>query len=254
MDYLLISSETDPASQNLKKHVENYGYSVFNIEKKSTQTNYSEFPQSEMYIFLSKHASESKKPTLTVHTPGNLTDDNSHGGNPEEISPCNPVFNTLMLQNMNKYNEMEEYQELGFDVSFEVLHHGPTDLKAPSAFVEIGSSEEQWQIDDAAEIITNSLIDTLNSIQNSEYDEKEKIIGIGGGHYSPKFTKLALREEYYVGYLTPKHAKLSENILNQLTSKQEFDFVGIDWKGLYGEDKRKYAEFFDENDISWQRV
>jgi hypothetical protein len=23
---------------------------------------------------------------------------------------------------------------------------------------------------------------------------------------------------------------------------------------LYGEDKRKYVEFFDENDISWQRV
>ena len=162
MDYLFISSKTDPASQNIKKHVQNYGYNAFEFEKKSTQTYSSEFPTSEMYIFLSKHASESKKPTLTVHTSGNLTEDNSHGGNPEEISPCSPIFNTLMLQNMNKYNEMEEYKELGFEVSFEVLHHGPTDLKAPSAFVEIGSSEEQWQIDDATEIITNSLIDTLN--------------------------------------------------------------------------------------------
>jgi len=254
MDYLLISSKTDPASSNIKKHVENYGYSVFDLEKKSTLSTNSDFPSSEMYVFLSKHASESKKPTLTVHIPGNLTEDISHGGNPEEICPCNPVFNTLLLQNIHKYNSMDEYRELGFEVSFEVLHHGPTDLKAPSAFVEIGSSEEQWQIDDAAEIITNALIDTIETIKNQEFEEKEKIIGIGGGHYSPKFTKLALNNEYYVGYLTPKHAKLSENILNQLILKQEFDFVGIDWKGLYGEDKRNYVEYFDKMEIPWKKL
>ncbi|ABR54225.1 Protein of unknown function DUF516 [Methanococcus vannielii SB] len=254
MNYLLISSKKDPASQNIKRHLENYGYFVHELEKKSNTSKKSDFHDSSLYVFLSKHRSESKKPTLTVHTPGNLTKDNSHGGNPEEICHCNPVFNTLLLQNIDKYNSMEEYQELGFEVSFEVLHHGPTDLNAPSAFVEIGSSEMQWQINDAAEIITNALIDTINAISYGDFEEKEKIIGLGGGHYSPKFTKLALKNEYHVGYLTPKHAKLSENILNQLITKQSFDFVTIDWKGLYGEDKKIYIEFFEKFEIPWKRV
>ncbi|MCS3901351.1 D-aminoacyl-tRNA deacylase [Methanococcus voltae] len=265
-NYVLISSKQDPASQNLKEEMEKKGYKIFEIDERTTRTDKTIYPKAECYIFLSKHASATGKPTLTVHTQGNLTEDNSHGGNPEEIPYCMPELNTILLQKINDYNNEynkeynKEYVEnkadekITFEVSFEVLHHGPTDLDAPCVFVEIGSTEEQWQMKDPARIIANALDDTLNILLKNEQKPLKKAIGLGGGHYSPKFTKLALKDEYYLGYLVPKHAKLSKNMFMQLLTKQPVDVVLIDWKGLYGEDKRRYIQWLEDLGIEWLRI
>ena len=39
----------------------------------------------------------------------------------------------------------------GFGVSLEATHHGPY-LRAPSLFIEIGSTEAEWERTDAAEV------------------------------------------------------------------------------------------------------
>lgn len=260
MEYLLVSTTEDLASQNIKNRLEelkeqkNCDFKIFETDKKLTRLSQNDLPDSDCYIFLSKHRSESGKPTLTVHTPGNLTEDNSFGGNKEEICPCDPVLNTILLNKISEYNSLDEYSPLNFEVSFEVVHHGPSDLRAPAVFVEIGSSEKEWVIEEAGEIIAKSVIDTLNILKNKEFEEKEKIIGLGGGHYSSKFIRRTLSGDYYIGYLTPKYAQLSERVLEQLLEKQEFDCVVFDWKGLRGDDKRKYIEFFENKGVEWKKI
>ena len=262
MKYLLIYSTKDLAGMNTKNNLNNLNLDdlkeniyFFETDKKLTELSQKDLPNDyDYYIFLSKHRSESKKPTLTVHTSGNLTEDNSHGGNIEEICPCDGVLNSLLLKNISKYNNLEEYSRFNFEVSFEAVHHGPTDLNVPSVFVEIGSSEKEWEIKEAGEIIAKSIIDTIKSIENKNYNVLDKVVGFGGGHYAPRFTKLVLSNKCYVGYIIPKYAKLSEKVLNQILIKQDFDYILFDWKGLNSEDKKRYIEFFEKNDILWKKV
>ena len=262
MKYLLIYSTKDLAGMNIKNNLNNLNLDdlkeniyFFETDKKLTELSQKDLPNDyDYYIFLSKHRSESKKPTLTVHTSGNLTTDNSHGGNIEEICPCDGVLNSLLLKNISKYNNLEEYSRFNFEVSFEAVHHGPTDLNISSVFVEIGSSEKEWEIKEAGEIIAKSIIDTIASIENKNYDDLDKVVGFGGGHYAPRFTKLVLSNKCYVGYIIPKYAKLSEKVLEQILLKQDFDYILFDWKGLNSEDKKRYREFFEKNNILWKKV
>jgi D-aminoacyl-tRNA deacylase len=57
-----------------------------------------------------------------------------------------------------------------------------------------------------------------------------------------------------VGYIIPKYAKLSEKVLEQILLKQDFDYILFDWKGLNSEDKKRYTEFFEKNNILWKKV
>ncbi len=261
MKHLLIYSTKDLSGINIKNNLNNLNIKdfeniyFFETNKKLTELSQKDLPKDyDYYIFLSNHKSESKKPTLTVHTSGNLTTDNSHGGNIEEICPCDGVLNSLLLKNISKYNNSKEYIKFNFEVSFEAVHHGPTDLNAPSVFVEIGSSEKEWKIKEAGEIIAKSIIDSIKSIENKDYVKLDKVVGFGGGHYAPRFTKLVLSNKCYVGYIIPKYAKISEKVLNQIIIKQDFDYILFDWKGLNSEDKKRYIEFFEKNDILWKKV
>jgi len=250
---------------NIKENLDNIleesdirkNISYFETEKDLTTLTQEDIPKGyHYYIFLSKHRSggENPPPTLTVHTPGNLTEDNLFGGNPEEVCPCDSVLNSLLLRNIFRYSKEERYKELNFQVSFEGVHHGPSDLITPTVFVEIGSTEREWRIKEGGEIIGRAIIDTIQQLAYKEYHPLDRVIAFGGGHYAPKFTKLVLEGKCYVGYIVPKYAKASERILNQLIEKQEFDYIILDWKGLRGEDKKRYIKFFEENNISWRRV
>jgi D-aminoacyl-tRNA deacylase len=265
MKYLFINSLKDKAGINIRNNLkklnninnisDNCTIDFFETPKKLTELCKKELPQDyDYYIFLSKHRSISEKPTLTVHTSGNLTTDNSHGGNIEEVCCCDAVLNTLLLLNINKYNNLEKYKKLGFGVSFEAIHHAPTDLDIPSVFVEIGSSEKEWTIEEAGTIIAKAIIDTISSIESKSYKKLDKVIGFGGGHYAPRFTKLSLSNKCFVGYIIPKYAKISEKVLKQLIRMQDFDYILLDWKGINSKDKKIYIDFFDKNNILWKKV
>lgn len=228
----------------------------FETDKNLTELSQKDIPNNHdysYYIFLSRHRSESKRPTFTVHTSGNLTKDNSHGGNIEEVCPCDAVLNSILLKNIYKH-KLNEKELNNFEISFEAVHHGPTDLNVPSVFVEIGSSEKEWAIEKAGEIMAKSVMDSIISIKSRNYENLDKVIGFGGGHYAPRFTKLVLLNKCYVGYIVPKYAKISENMLKQICTKQKFDYILFDWKGLNSEDRKRYIEFFEKNNIPWKKV
>jgi D-aminoacyl-tRNA deacylase len=88
--------------------------------------------------------------------------------------------------------------ELPFQVSFETTHHGPT-LKKPTLFIEIGSDKTNWENQRAAQVLAKTLLEV-------DVHEYPIAIGIGGGHYAPRFTEIALSKKISFGHLFPNYA------------------------------------------------
>jgi D-aminoacyl-tRNA deacylase len=97
------------------------------------------FPLAEAFLFLSKHKSDSAIPTLTCHSVGNFSD-NPYGGKPRELGIAFPSMQKKYMQTI--FNGRSKVP--GYDIVIEATHHGPTSLKKPAIFIELGSSEPQW--------------------------------------------------------------------------------------------------------------
>lgn len=191
----------------------------------------------KLFIFVSRHASESGIPTLSVHTPGNL-DKAERGGLPRKVSvsPASAMKNAL--QTMAK---LKEEEKLDYKVSYECTHHGPS-LDAPAMFAELGSSPKQWEDLKAAEVVAHSVMNAILSDQTYP-----TVLGIGGPHYNETFTKIALTSPKAFGHMIPKHAvakALQNEMLKQCLERtvEKVSSIVLDWKGIKGEDKKKLME------------
>lgn len=145
----------------------------------------------ELVIFMSRHSSESGTPTLTVHPLGNLHD-NKVGGLPEKLVKAEPHRMTSALRRMHELNDMEDTE-----VSFEVTHHGPW-IDRPTFFIEVGSDESNWNNKHAADILAQVLAEDNDS-------DHPVVIGVGGGHYAPRFTEAALTMKVDFGHMIPNY-------------------------------------------------
>ncbi|MDR2866399.1 MAG: D-aminoacyl-tRNA deacylase [Methanomassiliicoccaceae archaeon] len=145
----------------------------------------------EEIIFLSRHKAASGIPTLTVHPIGNFQNADL-GGRSWTLVRSSPRTMTGLLRSLSSIDTQE------FQVSFEVTHHGPW-VNIPATFIEIGSDESQWNNKDAAMMISDA-------IYNLKEDNYEAAIGIGGGHYAPRFTEISLTHEINFGHMIPEYA------------------------------------------------
>jgi D-aminoacyl-tRNA deacylase len=143
-------------------------------------------------VFLSRHRAASGQRSLTVHPIGNW-DRAEHGGRERELVRAAPDLMTSLLRELKR-----QAVGLPFEVTFEVTHHGPY-LETPTLFIEIGSSEASWGDRDAARAIARSLTEV-------QVMECPRAIGIGGGHYAPRFTEVSLSKRISFGHLLPNHA------------------------------------------------
>ncbi len=50
--------------------------------------------------------------------------------------------------------------KLDYEVSYECTHHGPS-LNVPAMFVELGSSEKQWNDSRAAEAVAHAAMEAI---------------------------------------------------------------------------------------------
>ncbi len=182
----------------------------------------------EAYIFLSKHRSESRIPTLTAHFPGNFSDDTSYGGNPRELGYTYPSLHRSYLKNLEQLRDhVPDYK-----IVTEPTHHGPTSFPTPVLFVEIGSSEDRWNDPVAVETVCEAVVQTIRN-----HSPAEKIaVGFGGSHYSEKFTQLVVESNYALGAIAPKYAlyHINQPIINQMKSRsnEKITYAVIDWKGV----------------------
>jgi D-aminoacyl-tRNA deacylase len=161
----------------------------------------------EVVIFASRHRSESRIPTLTVHPIGNYSSADL-GGRPGTLCKSSPQLMTSALRGLSARGK-----GLGFNISFETTHHGPF-VSSPAFYIEIGSYEELWGREDAAEAIAESIL----NIKDEGYPV---IVCVGGGHYAPRFTEVALSRKVAIGHMAANYAleALKPDMIEQMATK-----------------------------------
>ncbi len=202
----------------------------------------------QLLVFISKHRSVSGLPTLSVHTPGNLSEAEL-GGIPRRVSvsPASAMRNAL-LEMTNKKRELG----LNYQVCYECTHHGPS-LEVPAMFVELGSSMKQWKDKRAAKAVAHAAMAAVSN--QSKYPA---VLGIGGPHYNAKFTKIALRKPIAFGHIIPKYAVslVDANMVRQCVKKtvEKVESVILDWKGIKGADKKGLMTILNDTGVSIEKV
>ncbi len=148
--------------------------------------------QPRSVVYISKHASESARRSFTVHPIGNW-DSADFGGRPGELVPAAPAEMTAALRALRKLAPRE-----GYEVTFEATHHGPY-LSTPTFFIEVGSDLAAWR-----EIANGRVIARALAAPPTPSDPV--IVGVGGGHYVPRMTDLAVGRQVAVGHMIPSYA------------------------------------------------
>ncbi len=143
-------------------------------------------------VVMSKHSAKSGKPALTVHPIGNYHE-NEFGGRPEALVKANPALMTSALRLIVSTNDMADMQ-----TCFEVSHHGPW-MEKPTFYIEVGSEQTHWENKHAAEILAH-VIEQMEP--QSDYPVA---VGVGGGHYAPRFTEVALKFKVNFGHMLPNY-------------------------------------------------
>ena len=269
---IFVASKQDPAGINIANQlIDNYSFEkvsetfqtnpvytktllnkqtklVF-VENEIVNTQFLEnFMNPELLIFLSRHSSTKGIPTLSVHTPGNLSEA-KFGGKPKtvSVSPARAMKNALC-----EMNKQVNQKQLDYKVSYEVTHHGPS-LNIPCMFVELGSSQKQWGDLEAAKVVSDAAVAAI-----SEKCSCSVGLGIGGPHYNNKFTKLALANQKAFGHMIPKYAleSVDAKIIQQCVDRtlEPVESVVLDWKGIKGEYKPKIFDALDSMGLSTEKV
>jgi len=202
-------------------------------------------------IFLSRHRSETGKPSLTVHPIGNYGSA-EFGGKPQTLVPSTPKLMTQLLRTMKTYLQKTT---LSFEVCYEVTHHGPY-LKIPTCFIEVGSTELEWKKKQPAAIIAQTLLDVL---PNSRYEKDFSkdipvLIGIGGGHYAPRFTDIAFEKNAAFGHMIPSYqinaGTINKSMIQQaLEATPNVSGVYFHKKALKKSQVTQYKQLCEEIDV-----
>jgi D-aminoacyl-tRNA deacylase len=206
-------------------------------------------PKDHLIIFLSKHESKSKKATLTSHSTGNFSDDVLMGGKPMEIGNTFPSFQKYYMKKL--YESRNDL--LNYDLTVEATHHGPTSLLNPVLFIEIGSSDDEWNSKSTASIVCKSVLDTIKNIsKNISKNHTDIGIGIGGNHYPQKFNDLILYSNVAFGPIISKYnlPYINERIMRQIKGKsiEKIDIAYIDKKGI-GQEKEKILNILRSQEL-----
>ena len=188
-------------------------------------------------IFPSRHAAASGKPSLTLHPIGvpHLIKDEQpkFGGKSGYAAPPSTRLSSWwkMLQNYVEGTDLANQ----FELTLEVTHHGPW-LEVPALFIEIGSTEETWPHEGAAELLASIISDGMGFTSGKNvglWDGNENagelvLVTLGGGHYAPRANKLASMDGIWLGhmlatYALPFEKSEDESILPGGTWKQSID-------------------------------
>jgi D-aminoacyl-tRNA deacylase len=272
---LIVASNKDTASLNIKQQILNYypfnktaeafqqtplytadlngkniTLATLSEESVKAQNLPDNFPNADLIVFISRHSSASGKPTLSVHTPGNLGDAEL-GGLPRKIS-VSPA--TAMRDALKALLHYKEELSLDYEVSYECTHHGPS-LNVPAMFVELGSSPAQWSDSKAAQAVANS---AMSAIANFPKSANSTVVGIGGTHYNQKFTRMALAGEAVFGHMIPKYtvSNVDSAILSQCIEKtlEKVSLAILDWKGIRSQDKPKLLSALQDVRLPFKKV
>jgi len=276
---LIISSTTEPASANIKKELLKqsnweeintfYNNPVYrntkmkdvviitiNDEKITHEDLDKEVEEKlgikpKQAIFISRHTSKTGEPTLTVHPIGNYGEA-QFGGKTKTLVKTSQKLMTQLLRILKKNAKKEK---LYHKVCFEVTHHGPY-MNIPTLYVEVGSTEEEWEKQKPAEIVAKSTLELLE-LYHCEEDLPNDIpvlLGVGGGHYAPRFTDVILEKNAAFGHMIPRYHIDAGNIDGEMFEKAlqatpNVKAVYLHRKSLKKSQIREYKEWFENRGI-----
>ena len=195
----------------------------------------------DILIFASRHTSKTARPALLIHTTGNWTNKADFGGKPRDLSKTSALFHKAGFVSLKE--QITLLNDPIFSLDIEVTHHGPTTLEIPLIFIELGSSKQEWIIDEAGELVANAILKSIFKYLNLKEDNDQQVgLGFGGTHYAPNFNRLVTNNDVAMSFICPKYyiqeldEKLIELMINNTLEK--VDYFIIDWKGTNSEDKK----------------
>ena len=203
---LLVRHSTQPVHVLLIEKLHIYADSIDIIHEKETAKTVDEV------LVLSRHAAKSGLPSLTVHAigvPGEIPhgQEGFAGGIKGTAVPPSPRFSAIYSALREESSRSELADE--FEVSLETTHHGPV-LTKPTLYLEIGSTESEWIRKDAAmlwaAVISRVLGLSDKSPEGEWFGEGDVMIGLGGGHYAPRHSDIAIRSGLPFGHLLANYA------------------------------------------------
>lgn len=145
-------------------------------------------------VFASIHRSAEGVASFTVHPLGNPGPHADYGGLPRRLTPTAPGLMTATLRAL-----AEAEGAAGIPTTFEATHHGPL-LERPAFFAEIGFGAEPAPPPAAVQELARVLADVPPP------EAGHTALGVGGGHYVPHLTDLALERRWAFGHLISRHA------------------------------------------------
>ncbi|MCG1002363.1 MULTISPECIES: D-aminoacyl-tRNA deacylase [Halobacterium] len=147
------------------------------------------FDDPDYVVVVSRHAGDTGA-LLTAHHTGNFGDA-EYGGEDRALADACPNAHREVV------DALREHAPDGYEVGMECTHHGPTEVSAPSMFVELGSDEEQWDDPEGARAVAQAVIDLRGVDARSD----RALVAFGGGHYAPRPTRIVRETDWGVGHV-----------------------------------------------------
>jgi len=232
----LREEEEKEEEEEEKGEEEGRGFDLIEVRKDLIELSPGDLPEADYVIFASKHVGQ--RPSFTVHVSGNPGRAAPFGGSPFSVSAAAP---RLMLACLER---MRELSPPGFEVTYEVTHHGPTFLKRPSFFAELGSGAEQWERPDYGRVVAQGILAAVDLVRSGRAESGSPVaLGLGGPHYAPNITKYALSNHVAVGHIVQGSILEEEDVEKvvkiALEGNGPTDFALLDWKGVKGGTRAK---------------
>lgn len=251
---LLVAYEKDPAGYNMAKTIsknmkqdgdvfkgKNFDLTIIPTPAISADWLEEKFHY-DGFVFLSKHAAQSGELALTCHSTGNFSEA-QFGGNAKQVAVPHPYLQKSYLKAL--WQQRETFSE--FQITIEATHHGPTALSKPTLFIEVGTTEKQWN----DESLCESVAHVVQKVFSEDIQDSPMAICFGGTHYPDKFTKELIHGEHALGTVIPKHALefLDEDLFLHILSRNILAKTALlDWGGL-GRHKQKVLDLLSGTDL-----
>ena len=254
--FSIVYSERDPAGMNIAEELKKIRKEL-NLLKVEKEIIYAEnidkhekIKDSDFIIFASKHQSKKNIKSLSIHSPGNWGKA-EFGGRVGKVCPASCFLNKLMFKILNeKANGKRDYE-----ITLEVTHHGPY-IEKPCLFIEIGSSEKEWEDKKLARIIAETIIETIERFGVL----KEKwipSIGIGSNHYCPNFNKIQASSNYALSHIIPNYVfPITAEMVREgiEKTKEKIEVAILDWKGMKSQERKEAIKILENFNIKYLRT
>ena len=260
--HLIVCSTEDLASQNIKSNlidlldpderkVGDYTFyeageiGVIEVKERLIYADYLDERlkklglEFEEILFASRHSSKDKRKMFSVHVSGNVATAD-YGGRPYSLAKPSPIrIKNYVLALKDKLDRKPEFQ-----FTLEVTHHGPSEISTPSAFYEIGSTEEEWRDEEAGRIVAESMIEAIRDPRS----DWQVAVGVGGTHYAPRQTEIILTTTFTFGHNFAKYTfeGLNKEILIKAVELSKAEYIVIDEKSTTSAIKSLIREVVDE--------